>query len=49
MAYLVIERFDADYPPICTDMESGMPLIFETKDEAQEEADECQDGLVVEF
>ena len=47
--YIVIERFDAEYPTIVVDEESGMPKLFDTREEAQTEADECQDGLVVEI
>ena len=44
--YIVIEKFDKDYPSIVTD-EDGMPKIFETKAEALIEAGDCQDGLIV--
>jgi hypothetical protein len=45
--YIVIEAFDTSYPMIVIDEISGMPLIFETEEEAQKEADECQKGIVV--
>jgi hypothetical protein len=47
--YIVIETFDSSYPSIVVDMESGMPLLFDTKEEAEAEADECQMGIVVEI
>jgi len=45
--YIVIETFDLYYPMIVIDEISGMPLIFETEEEAQKEADLCQKGIVV--
>jgi len=47
--YIVIETFDSYYPSIVVDMESGMPLLFETMEEAEAEANECQIGIVVEI
>ena len=47
--YIVIEKFDLRWPSIVVDMEEGSPLLFNTVEEAQAEADECQDGLVVEL
>ena len=44
--YIVIEAHDINWPIIVTD-EEGQPLIFNTEQEAQEEADDCQDGRVV--
>lgn len=49
MAFIVIEKFDMNYPTICVDPEDGFPLIFDTMEEAQAEADECQVGQVVEI
>ena len=46
--YIVIEAHDINWPVIVTD-EDGQPLIFNTEQEAQEEADECQNGIVVEL
>lgn len=48
MSYIVIEKFDYQYPCIVTN-EEGMPLIFDEEVKAQIAADECQDGLVVEL
>lgn len=44
--YIVIEKFDIEYPTIVTD-EDGFPKLFDTREEAQTEANDCQDGLVV--
>jgi len=47
--YIVIERFGgADYAAIVTN-EDGSNKIFDTYDDALAEANECQDGLVVEI
>jgi hypothetical protein len=47
MAYIVIEAFGgAEYATIVMD-EDGNNKIFDTEEEAQQEADDCQDGLVV--
>jgi hypothetical protein len=47
--YIVIETFDPYYPSIVVDIESGMPLLFDTKEEAEAEAYECQKAIVVEI
>ena len=47
--FIVIEKFDVEFPTIVSDMESGMPMLFDTAEEAQIEADECQDGIVLEL
>lgn len=44
--FIVIDTFDI--PTIVSD-EYGMPLEFDTKEEAQQEADECQEAIVVEI
>ena len=47
--YIVIEKFGGgEYAIIATD-EQGNNLVFETREEAEAEARECQDGLVVEL
>ena len=47
--YIVIECFpDLESAAIVVDPESGKNLTFQTKEEAQKEADQCQDGKVVE-
>ena len=46
--YIVIETFDPIYSSIVTN-EDGETKLFDTKAEAQAEADECQDGKVVEL
>jgi hypothetical protein len=47
--YIVIETFDPLFPSIVSDPETGMPLLFDTQEEAQEEADNCQEAIVVEI
>lgn len=48
-SYIVIETHGgALYAIICTD-EDGNNLVFDTHEEAQAEADQCQDGIVVEL
>ena len=45
--YIVIEKFGgAEYATIVTDFE-GNNKIFDTREEAQTEADDCQDAIVV--
>ena len=47
MNYLVIELFGGpEYAAIVTD-DKGNNLVFETLEAAEQEADECQQGLVV--
>lgn len=47
--YVVIEKFGgAEYAAIVTD-EEGNNKVFDTFEEAQAEADDCQDGIVVEL
>ena len=47
--FIVIDTFDPLYPSIVVDVESGMPLLFDNKEEAQEEAEDCQDAIVIEI
>ena len=47
--FIVIDTFDPMYPNIVTDMDSGMPLLFDSIEEAQAEADDCQKAIVVEI
>ena len=47
--WIVIETFDKECPAIVCDPEDGMPLIFDDEEEAQKEADECQEGIVVDI
>lgn len=45
--YIVIEKHGGpEYAIICTDQE-GNNKVFDTPEDAQREADECQDGVVV--
>jgi hypothetical protein len=47
MSYIVIEKHGGpEYAIIATD-ENGNNLVFETPEEAEKEAGDCQDGLVV--
>ena len=47
--YIVIEKHGgAEYAAIVTN-EEGQNLVFDTKEEAQAEADDCQDGIVVQL
>lgn len=47
--YIVIETFDKSFPSIVCDPEDSMPIIFDTENEAQKEANKCQDGIVVDI
>lgn len=44
--YVVIDDFNG-LINLVVDPEDGMTKVFDTKEEAQAEADECQDGIVV--
>lgn len=47
--YIIIEKFGgAEYAIIVTD-EEGNNKVFTTKKVAQKEANDCQDGIVVEI
>ena len=47
--WIVIEKFGGpEYAVICTDGD-GNNLVFETAELAQNEADECQDAVIVEI
>lgn len=49
MSYIVIEMFGGpEYAIIATDT-NGNNLVFETLEEAENEANDCQDGLIVEL
>ncbi len=49
MSYIVIETHGGpEYATICTD-DNGNNLVFEIREEAEAEAAECQDGIVVEI
>lgn len=49
MAYIVIEKHGGpEYAIIVTD-ENGDNKIFDKEEEAQSEADDCQDGMVIEL
>lgn len=49
MSFIVIECHGGpEYAAICTD-EEGNNLVFDTLEQAQKEADDCQDGKVVEI
>lgn len=46
--FIVIELQSPDFPVITTD-EDGAPQIYETIEAANKEADDCQNGFVVEL
>jgi hypothetical protein len=49
MGYIVIETFGGpEYATICMDTD-GNNLVFENREDAEAEAADCQDGLIVEF
>jgi hypothetical protein len=45
--YIVIENFDPEYPTIVTGLGDDKPLLFDTRKEAEKEAHDCQNGVVV--
>ena len=49
MAYIIIETFGgSEYATIVTD-EAGNNFVFENREDAEAEAADCQDGLIVEL
>jgi hypothetical protein len=49
MSYIVIEVFEGtEYATICMD-EKGNNLVFHKKEEAEKEAGDCQEGLILEI
>ena len=47
--FIVIECWpDAQSAAIVADPESGTNLVFNTQTDAQKEADQCQNGIVIE-
>lgn len=50
MSWIVIEMFpDASQASIVADPETGWNKVFDTIEEAQEEAEDCQDGIIIEI
>lgn len=47
--YIVIDISDRTDPYIVIDSETGKPKIFTSRALAQFEADECQNGMVIEY
>ncbi len=47
--FIVIDTFDTFYPSIVVQQDTGMPLIFETRQEAEKEAEDCQEAVIVEI
>lgn len=49
MSFIVFETFGGlQYAAICTDTD-GNNLVFDNREDAEAEAADCQDGLVVEL
>jgi hypothetical protein len=49
MSFIVLEcHGGAEYAAIATDTD-GNNLIFDTREEAETEASDCQDGIIVEL
>jgi hypothetical protein len=49
MSFIILETHGgATYAIVCTD-ENGNNLVFDTREEAEAEAAECQDGMIVEL
>lgn len=48
MSYIIIETHGAEYAIIVTDTD-GNNLVFEERAEAEKEAADCQDGVIVEL
>jgi hypothetical protein len=49
MSYIIVETHGGpEYAIIVTDT-NGNNLVFDTREEAEKEAADCQDGLIVEF
>lgn len=46
--FIVIDTFDDLYPMIVSS-EDGYSLLFETREEAQAEAEDCQEAVIVEI
>jgi hypothetical protein len=46
--FIVIENMNPEFPTIVTD-ENGIPKIFASYIEAETEAEDCQDGQIVEI
>ena len=49
--FIVIDRFQADYPTIIVDPDNDYaPMLFDTREEAEAfSKEECQNGLVVDL
>ena len=49
MNFIVIEIFGGpEYAAICTDID-GNNLVFDNREDAEAEAADCQDGIVIEL
>lgn len=46
--FIIIDTFDKFFPCIVTN-EEGMPLLFNTKEEAAKEAENVQNPIIVEY
>lgn len=46
--YIVVDIFDTHFPSIVCN-EDGYPLLFDSEEDAQQEANQCQRAVVVEY
>ncbi len=46
--YIVIETYDILWPTICVD-KNGQPLIFNTREHAEELARDCHEPVIVQI
>jgi len=49
MSYIIIEQHGGPEHTVIVTDQDGNNLVFETREEAEAEAADCQDGLIVEL